>query len=113
MSRPANFTAPSSGFTTPTTMLNVVVLPAPFGPSSPTISPAPTATETPLTTRRPRYSFASFSVASSTPFVCDAAVSIQGVRCDWGGTIIWSRFVVVPGGKFVMGAANLLVAAGT
>src|SRR5665213_4472087 len=57
-------------------MLNVVVLPAPFGPSSPTISPALTSTDTPLTTRRPRYSFARFSVANSSPF-CDASESIS------------------------------------
>src|SRR5580698_5068236 len=56
---------PSSGLTTPTTILNVVVLPAPLGPSNPTISPALTFTETSLTTRRPRYCLTSFSVASS------------------------------------------------
>ena len=32
-------TPPSSGRTMPTTMLKVVVFPAPFGPSKPTISP--------------------------------------------------------------------------
>src|SRR5450755_1554008 len=75
--RDANVTEPSSGFTTPTIMLNVVVLPAPFGPSSPTISPAPTLTETPLTTRWPRYSFTRFSVTSNWPFNSVAAVSIS------------------------------------
>src|SRR5436190_763403 len=50
-------------------MLNVVVLPAPFGPSSPTISPAATVMEMPLTTRRWRYSLTSFSVRSSAPSV--------------------------------------------
>src|SRR5438445_5033138 len=65
MSRCWNFTAPSSGRMTPTTRLKVVVLPAPFGPSKPTISPAETLMDTPLTTRRWRYSFTSFSVASS------------------------------------------------
>ena len=44
-------TSPSSGFTSPTIMLNVVVLPAPFGPNKPTISPGDTEIETPLTTR--------------------------------------------------------------
>src|ERR1035437_206839 len=58
-------------------MLNVVVLPAPFGPSNPTISPAPTLTETSLTTRRPRYSFARFSVTSNWPFNSVGAVSIS------------------------------------
>src|SRR6266487_4070935 len=48
-------------------MLKVVVLPAPFGPSSPTISPAATVIEMPLTTRRWRYSLTSFSVRNSAP----------------------------------------------
>jgi hypothetical protein len=52
MSRFWNRTVPSSGLTMPTTILKVVVLPAPFGPSKPTISPASTWMETPLTTRR-------------------------------------------------------------
>src|ERR1035438_1791277 len=73
MSRAWNLTAPSSGLMTPTTMLKVVVLPAPFGPSRPTISPASTVMETPLTTRRWRYSFTSLSVASSLTFVTAAA----------------------------------------
>src|SRR5579862_5761408 len=57
-------------------MLKVVVLPAPFGPSNPTISPALTLTETPLTTRRPRYSFISFSVTSKR--FSATAVAITG-----------------------------------
>src|SRR5437867_7229468 len=65
MLRPRNLTAPAAGLMRPTTMLNVVVLPAPLGPSSPTISPAATVIETPLTTRRRRYSFTSFSVTSN------------------------------------------------
>src|ERR1019366_6733776 len=66
-------------------MLNVVVLPAPFGPSNPTISPAPTVTETPLTTRRLPYSFTSFSVASNAPFDCEPVVSIY---LFWHGQFI-------------------------
>ena len=45
----------------PTTMLKVVVLPAPFGPSSPTISPAPTGWK-PVHPRRCLYSFTSLPV---------------------------------------------------
>ena len=40
---------PSVGSSTPRIMLIVVVLPAPFGPSSPTISPGDTWNETPST----------------------------------------------------------------
>src|SRR5688500_13015235 len=39
----------------PTTMPNVVVFPAPFGPSRPTISPDATLTSTSRTTVRPLY----------------------------------------------------------
>ena len=46
-------TSPESGVTRPTTIEKVVVLPAPFGPRRPTISPAPTSSETWLTTARP------------------------------------------------------------
>src|ERR1043166_7996100 len=48
-------------------MLKVVVFPAPFGPSSPTISPAATVMEMSLTTRRWRYSLTRFSVRNSAP----------------------------------------------
>jgi hypothetical protein len=83
-------------------MLNVVVLPAPFGPSNPTISPAPTAMDTSLTTRRPRYSFTRFSVASSGPFDDGGVVSMQ--RSELGELLmmILSMFSIVPGGKFVV-----------
>src|SRR5215469_3976140 len=63
-------------------MLNVVVLPAPFGPSRPTISPALTFTETPLTTRRPRYSLASWSVASKVP-AAELAAIFSRSELDW------------------------------
>ena len=44
-------TAPASGATTPRIMSSVVVLPAPFGPSSATRSPACTTRSTPSTAR--------------------------------------------------------------
>src|SRR5690242_4434857 len=58
-------TLPPSGRINPTTMLKVVVLPAPLGPSSPTISPDETVIVTPLTTLRPAYPFSSFCAAKS------------------------------------------------
>jgi hypothetical protein len=42
-----------SGAVKPTTIENVVVLPAPLGPSSPTTSPDEISRLTPLTTVRP------------------------------------------------------------
>ena len=41
-SLPPSWTEPASGSTTPTVILKLVVLPAPFGPSRPTISPGST-----------------------------------------------------------------------
>src|SRR5512134_1894016 len=52
--RPAKRISPASGAKTPATMLNVVVLPAPFGPIRPTMAPSATSNETPVTARRPR-----------------------------------------------------------
>jgi hypothetical protein len=42
---PSNTMSPSSGRNWPQTQLNSVVLPAPLGPTSPTLSPAPTSNE--------------------------------------------------------------------
>ena len=120
MSRDWNFTAPSSGLMTPTTMLKVVVLPAPLGPSRPTISPAATVMETPLTTRRWRYSFTSFSVASSLPLVRGSgglvwlesfsrhALSDTIHRCCRGPKRLHGgRRAVVPTMSYFPGAINL------
>ncbi len=46
MSVPSNMTLPWSGCSMPSRQLKNVVLPAPFGPMSPTASPASTSTET-------------------------------------------------------------------
>jgi hypothetical protein len=46
ISSPASFTLPLRGGTQPTIDLSVVVLPAPLRPSSATVSPAPTESET-------------------------------------------------------------------
>src|SRR5688572_5895726 len=62
-------------------MLNVVVLPAPFGPSKPTISPGPTWIETPLTTRRLRYAFCRRSVTSSAWSEAASDCASCGIGC--------------------------------
>src|SRR5579875_3946346 len=52
--RPVNRTSPASGPRSPETRPNRLVLPAPFGPTIPTVSPAPTASErSSATTTRP------------------------------------------------------------
>ena len=48
---PSKLTVPRSGRTEPMIVLSVVVLPAPFDPISVTISPRPTASDTPLSAR--------------------------------------------------------------
>ena len=50
---PSSSTRPESGAVRPTTIENVVVLPAPFGPSRPTTSPEAISRLTPRTTVRP------------------------------------------------------------
>src|SRR4030042_6030127 len=63
-----NKTDPLFGVIIPTIILKVVVFPAPFLPSSPTISRCPTATDTPSTTARPEYFFTSPRVSRSVIF---------------------------------------------
>ena len=50
-SRPSRTTLPDVGVITPQIALNVVVLPAPFGPMSPQIRPPSTRSDTPPTAR--------------------------------------------------------------
>src|SRR6478752_5903978 len=54
-STPSSRTRPESGAVRPTTIENVVVLPAPLAPSRPMTSPEAISTFTPLTTVRPLY----------------------------------------------------------
>src|SRR5579864_3852892 len=54
-SRPSTLTWPASERRRPCRHSTVVVLPAPFGPSSPKISPCSTSNETPSTTATPEY----------------------------------------------------------
>src|SRR3954451_10805394 len=56
-STPSSSTRPDSGAVSPTTMENVVVLPAPFGPSRPMTSPDAISRLTPRTTVRPPEDF--------------------------------------------------------
>src|SRR6267378_520169 len=76
-------------------MLKVVVFPAPLGPSKPTISPAPTLMETPLTTRRCRYSLTSFSVDNSFSSVPGEACA-RGLTVSINGLICVSSIMVAP-----------------
>ena len=46
MSEPANSTRPAVGATSPVIKLNIVVLPAPFGPITPSASPSATVSLT-------------------------------------------------------------------
>src|SRR5271157_2604778 len=62
MSTPAIQIFPEAGASTPRIILMVVVLPAPFGPKSPTISLRPTSNEMP-------------STASISPYVLDSCVT--------------------------------------
>ena len=60
----SSVTRPESGAIKPTTRENVVVFPAPLGPSRPTTSPEATSRLTPRTTVRPLYDFVSSWVRS-------------------------------------------------
>src|SRR5690606_3848506 len=68
ISRPSRKMRPELGLVSPKIMLKMVVLPAPLGPSSPTISPRLAWKSTPWTTVRRPYTLTSRS-ASSCPIV--------------------------------------------
>jgi hypothetical protein len=61
---PRNCTAPEDGRIKPASMRSVVVLPAPFGPTSAKISPARTSNDTPSTAMRGPNVFVSESACS-------------------------------------------------
>ncbi len=69
---PSSSTRPESGDTSPTTIENVVVLPAPFGPSRPTTSPDAISMFTPRTTVRPPKDLVRSVVRS-------VAIQLQGI----------------------------------
>ena len=63
---PRNLTLPDVGSSTPDTRLNIVLLPAPLGPISATISPARTASAISFTATRPPKRLVALSTSSST-----------------------------------------------
>src|SRR4051812_48923127 len=64
-SSPLKVTPPAFGAICPVAMRKLVVLPAPFGPRSPTISPGLTENDTPFTTFPRPYTFSSPLTSSS------------------------------------------------
>ena len=70
---PPSVALPSSAVSTPFSTLNSVVLPAPFGPMMPRISPSPTEKLTSLTARKPPKERDSPSTRSNSP--------PDGLRC--------------------------------
>ena len=69
MRSPAKRMRPEVGLRKPVTMLNSVVLPAPFGPMRPVMVPLRTCSEHSLTARRPSKLFVTACTSSSAPFV--------------------------------------------
>ncbi len=77
MSRPPYRTVPASVFVNPVSSSNVVVLPAPFGPIRPRVSPALTSNDTPRTAWMPPKLLTIPSASSSAPE--------RGARCRRAG----------------------------
>ena len=76
-STPSSSTRPESGAVSPTTIENVVVLPAPLAPSRPITSPEAISMLTPLTTVLPLYDLVR-SVVASVDIQCDPGLEPQG-----------------------------------
>src|SRR2546425_12503295 len=66
MSTPATKTSPRSACRSPSKISHVVVLPAPFGPTRPKTSPAPTVKEMPSTARTSPYDFVKSRIATTS-----------------------------------------------
>src|SRR5881396_1857882 len=78
MSRSPSQIPPACGFRNPLTTLNSVVFPAPFGPSTPTISPGFTARSTPSSAAiPPKCSVTSRVRRSVCEDCCSRAMSAQ------------------------------------
>src|SRR5580693_4051973 len=77
--RPANLTWPEPGDRSPEMRPNRLVLPAPFGPTIPTVSPAPTENDrsSAMTTRPNRF----VTWSSSSNAVLIASLSATGLSC--------------------------------
>src|SRR5438034_4675354 len=85
MSRPRNRTCPPAGRTRPITESSVVVLPAPLGPRTPTISPTPTSSDTPLTAATLPYRASSPSTLSTRALPAEVGLDHARVGLDLGG----------------------------
>src|SRR5712691_6569952 len=75
--RPCTRTSPAAGWTTPITAWRVEDLPAPFGPTRPTISPAPTSRSSPRTAGTPAYSTSSVSRTSAGSDIAAAPAEVR------------------------------------
>src|ERR1700690_1901876 len=77
MLRPANVTWPAPGVRSPEMRPNRLVLPAPFGPTIPTVSPVPTASDrsSAMTTRPNR--FVTWSSSSSGSLIRSLVSRLQ------------------------------------
>src|SRR5438094_10226294 len=85
MSRPRNRTCRPAGRTRPITESSVVVLPAPLGPRTPTISPTPTSSDTPLTAATLPYRASSPSTLSTRALPAEVGLDHARVGLDLGG----------------------------
>jgi len=83
---PANRIPPPSGAYTPATMLNIVVLPAPFGPISATRPPCGTSNDAWVTALRPRNDFCSPRTSSRSLISRFPACARAWARCRAAGT---------------------------
>ena len=79
---PSSSASPSSGFTSAANMRSVVVLPAPFGPSSPYISPGATSNDKPSTAV-----FTRASVRSSLRCLAESLKDFRRPRADMAYSI--------------------------
>src|SRR5580704_7841828 len=86
MSRPANLTWPASGDRSPEIRPNRLVLPAPFGPTIPTVSPALTENDrsSAMTTRPNRF----VTWSSSSNGLLSAHLKV-GSRCGGNTVGVW------------------------
>src|SRR3984885_7812699 len=87
MSLPSNNTVPRSGLSTPVMRLKRVVLPAPFGPTTDTTSPAPTENDTSLTAYKPPKRRVS-RLISSTALDRDVSAAAGDLDRDHVGRVV-------------------------
>src|SRR5439155_15382285 len=84
---PSTSTCPALGTRMPVSILIVVDLPAPFGPTQPTISPRPIANDTSRTARTSRYlRYTSEPIAPNRPERCSATRNVFSSRSTWINT---------------------------